>query len=92
MIIRIMGEGQFEVPDDLVDELNRLDEAVVDAIDKDDEPSFRTGLDALLVTVRNEASPLPADRLAPSDLVLPPPDATLEEVRAILGEEGLIPG
>ena len=92
MIVRILGEGQFEVPDDLIDELNRLDEALVDAIESDDEGTFRAGLDALLVTVRNQAMPLPAERLSPSDLVLPPPEATIEEVRSILGEEGLIPG
>lgn len=92
MIVRILGEGQFEVPDDLIDELNRLDEALVDAIESDDEGTFRAGLDALLVTVRNQAMPLPAERLSPSDLVLPPSEATIEEVRSILGEEGLIPG
>ncbi len=36
-------------------------------------------------------SPLPIDSLVSSDLVLPAPDATLDEVRDLLGDEGLVP-
>ena len=34
---------------------------------------------------------LPAEDLAPSELILPPADATMDEVRAMLGDAGLIP-
>ena len=36
--------------------------------------------------------PLPDDSLEPSEAVLPASDATLEEVRGMLREDGLIPG
>ena len=36
--------------------------------------------------------PLPDDSLVDSHLILPPADATLEEVRELLGDDGLIPG
>jgi hypothetical protein len=36
--------------------------------------------------------PLPDDEIVPSDLVLPSADASLDEVRELLGDEGLIPG
>ena len=32
------------------------------------------------------------DSLDESDLILPPPDATIDEVRELLGDDGLIPG
>jgi hypothetical protein len=32
VIIRILGEGQLEVPDDQLDALNQLDSAVEDAV------------------------------------------------------------
>ena len=32
------------------------------------------------------------DTLEPSDLILPPQDASMDEVRSMLTEEGLIPG
>jgi hypothetical protein len=92
MIVRIMGEGQFEVPEDHLGELNRLDQDLLKAVDTGDEDRFRSALQGLLASVRTAGSPLPDDYLGPSDLVLPGPDATIEEVREILGEEGLIPG
>jgi hypothetical protein len=33
-----------------------------------------------------------ADALDESDLILPPPDATIDEVRELLSDDGLIPG
>ena len=45
-----------------------------------------------LAEVRGRGAPLPDDALEPSDLILPSPDATLEEVRELLSDDGLIPG
>ena len=42
--------------------------------------------------MRELGEPLPDDSLEPSELILPAPDATLEEVRAMLSDDGLIPG
>jgi hypothetical protein len=92
MIIRIIGEGQFDIPGGHLDELNRLDQDLLKAVDTRDEDRFRNALQGLLASVRTAGSELPDDYLGPSDLVLPSPDATIEEVREILGEEGLIPG
>ncbi|HZA80849.1 MAG TPA: hypothetical protein VFC13_05175 [Actinomycetes bacterium] len=92
MIVRISGEGQFEVSEDRVDELNRLDDGLTKAVDAGDEAQFKTALEALLASVRTAGQELPADYIGPSDLVLPSPDATIHEVREVLGDEGLIPG
>jgi hypothetical protein len=92
MIVRILGEGQWNVSDDRLDELNRLDAEVETAIETDDQVTFANALAALLNEVRTSGEPLPADVLHDSDLILPPADATIEEVRALLSDEGLIPG
>ena len=42
MIVRILGEGQFEVGDDGVPDLNRLDQDLQRALDGDDDAAFRT--------------------------------------------------
>jgi hypothetical protein len=42
--------------------------------------------------VREVGTPVPADHLGPSELILPGADATLDEVRALLHDDGLIPG
>ncbi len=92
MIIRIMGEGQYEVADADADELNTLDSTVESAVESADPAAFATAFGALLGAVRERGSVLADDVLVDSDLVLPPADATVDEVAALLGDEGLIPG
>lgn len=92
MIVRILGEGQLDVPEAELDRLNELDDALARAVDGDDESAFSSALAALLDRVREVGAPVPDDTLVPSDLVLPSADAGLAEVRDLLGEEGLIPG
>jgi PspA-Associated protein len=92
MIVRISGEGQFDVPDSHVDELNRLDDDLTKAVDSGDDAQFTAALEALLASVRTVGEELPADWIGPSDLVLPSPDSSIHEVREVLGDEGLIPG
>lgn len=92
MIVRIMGEGQFQVDDAELDHLNSLDDDLQQALDAADEPRFREALHELLGRVRAVANAVPADALEASDLILPPADAKLDEVRDMLTDEGLIPG
>ncbi|MEV5862909.1 hypothetical protein AB0L83_24720 [Streptomyces sp. NPDC052071] len=92
MIVRIMGEGQVVLADSHVAELNKLDDILLAEMESGDGPGFRTTLHALLNKVRELGAPLPDDSLEPSELILPAPDATLEEVRSMLRDDGLIPG
>jgi hypothetical protein len=92
MIVRILGEGQLEVADDQLDVLNQLDSAVESAVQSGDTDAFAASLAALLDGVRRAGEPLPDDSLDDSDLILPPADATIEEVRELLDDDGLIPG
>jgi len=94
MIVRILNEGQWEVGEEMVDRLNELDAEVEAAVDAGDEGRFAPALHALLDAVRLDGVHLPDDTLHDSDLILPPADATLDEVRALLADtdEGLIPG
>ena len=92
MIVRILGEGQYDVADDALDRLNELDSAVESAVQSGDEATFRPALEALLEGVRSLGRAHPADSLDESDLILPPADATIAEVHAMLDDEGLIPG
>ena len=92
MIVRILGEGQFDLPDDALDRLNQVDDALVTAIGAEDEEAFRACLAGLHLAVHELGTAVPADHLGPSDLALPAADATLAEVRGLLGDEGLVPG
>ena len=92
MIIRILGEGQYDVSDDAVAGLNELDSALEDAVESGDEAAFATALTALLDGVRTAGAAHPLDSLDESDLILPRADATIAEVRELLQDDGLIPG
>ncbi|KOX37436.1 MULTISPECIES: PspA-associated protein PspAA [unclassified Streptomyces] len=92
MIVRIMGEGQWKLADSHFAELNRLDDELLAEMETGDTDGFRRTLGALLDAVRRLGDPLPDDVLEPSELILPAPDASLEEVRKMLSDDGLIPG
>jgi hypothetical protein len=92
MIVRILAEGQYDVSDEAMDRLNQLDAAVEAAVESGDTEAFGSALAALLDGVRTVGVPHDAESLDESDLILPPADATLDEVREMLGGEGLIPG
>ncbi|MER5858450.1 hypothetical protein ACFV2Z_37430 [Streptomyces sp. NPDC059688] len=92
MIVRIMGEGQVRLDDSHFPELNKLDDELLAEVESGDGDGFRRTLTALLDAVHRLGTPLPDDALEPSELILPSSDATLEEVRELLGDDGLIPG
>ena len=92
MIVRIMGEGQVRLADSSLAELDKLDNELLAEMENGDGPGFRRTLQALLSQVRALGEPLADDSLEPSDLILPSPDATLDEVRELLSDNGLIPG
>ena len=94
MIIRIMSEGQWDVPDDLLPALNALDEALEKAVLGGDQQAFRAEMTALHDAVRQQGDRVDDDSLEESDALLPDESSTLDEVRALLSDssEGLIPG
>jgi len=92
VIVRILGEGQFDVAEHALDRLNELDAALEAAVDAGDEAAFTSALAELLDGVRSAGVAHPADSLDESDLILPPADATIDQVREMLTDEGLIPG
>jgi hypothetical protein len=92
MIVRIATEGQYDVPEDDRDTLNELDNEAADACTAFDERRFHAAFGRLLEFVRTNGKPVPEDDLRGSDVILPPPDVSLEEAREEFTGEGLIPG
>jgi hypothetical protein len=78
MIVRILGEGQFDVPEGDRAALDRLDVALNAAVEGDDEGVFSSALAALIAEVRSVGTELPPDSFTASDLVVPFSDATLD--------------
>jgi hypothetical protein len=93
VIVRISNEAQYELDDDLHARLNELDDAVVEAVDADDEDRFHENFEELLRFVRENGRELADDDLHPSQFILPPADMSFVEARDAghFEGEGLIP-
>jgi hypothetical protein len=92
VIVRILGEGQLHVDDSALTELNQLDAELEAAVERGDEDGFTAALSALLGRVKEVGTPAEPGSLEPSTLILPGSDATMDEVRKLLADDGLIPG
>ena len=92
MIARISTEGQYEISDDDAAGLNELDNEAVASCEASDEQAFRDVFGRLLDYVRTKGRPVAEDELVGSDIILPPPDVSLEEAKREFQGEGLIPG
>ena len=86
MIVRILGEGRFDVPEADMPAIEQLDGQLSDALDNDNDTEFDSTLADLLALVRHTGTLLPADDLQTSGLVVPHPGSTLAEVKGLLAE------
>jgi len=91
VIVRISTESQYVFPDDQADRLNDLDNAVVSAVELNDEDRFHEAFEEMLSLVRAEGSVLGAEELEESDVILPPPDTSFVEASTEFTGDGLIP-
>ena len=91
MIVRILGEGQFQVDADVAARLTALDAELDAAVAKDDDAAFRAALGAAVGLVRGSGTTVPDDTFVTADYILPFSDASVDEVRKLLAD-GTLPG
>ena len=91
MIVRLMGEGQFRVGDDVAEALNELDAQAAQAVEAADEENLHRLLGQMASIVRDRGERLDDADLTPSDGIVPPDDLSLDEARDLFSGEGLIP-
>ena len=92
MIVRILTEGQYNLPGAYIDDLNTIDNDLVEVVADEDAEAFARVLKQMLDLVREKGEPVPIEELVESDLVLPEPDITLVEAEELFVGEGLLPG
>jgi PspAA-like protein len=91
VIVRVLGEGQYEVDDEVAKGLNDLDEQAERALEADDQEQLSELLGRMAEAVRTNGTRLPDADLSPSEAVIPPEDLSLDEARRLFEDEGLIP-
>jgi len=91
MIVRIMGEGQYRLSEEVLARVNELDNTVVKAVDADDEDAFHESFEEMLEVIRSEGEHLGDEEIETSDIIVPPSDTSFAEAAAEFTGEGLIP-
>lgn len=92
MIVRILTEGQYNLSESHIDDLNRIDNMLVEVVEKNSQVEFEQLLHQMMELVRINGEKLPDDELLESDLVLPTPDLTIDEAKEYFSGEGILPG
>ena len=87
MIVRIQGEGQYELGDEARKRLDELDDELFKAVDTQDSPSFHKVLASMVTLIEESGTKVPNDRVVPSDLILPPPDISVVEAKRLFTDE-----
>lgn len=83
MIVRILGEGQYDLEGEALHALKVADAHLLEVVASADEAAFRRAFDDILELVRGRGKQVPAARLVESDLVLPASDTSLHEARGL---------
>ncbi len=89
MIVRILGEGQYELDGAMTNDLDHLDAQLNAALEGGDQAGFDRVLTELVEKIRSGGKELEPDRIVPSDLTVPAVGSTIEEVRQLLTSEDL---
>jgi len=91
VIVRVMGDGQYDVDDEVAKGLNDLDDQAERALEAGDESQLSELLVRMAEAVRTNGTRLPEADLSPSEAIIPPEDLSLEEARRLFDDDGLIP-
>jgi chromosome condensin MukBEF complex kleisin-like MukF subunit len=91
VIVRLMGEGQFEIDDEVAKGLNDLDEQAAQAVESGDEEQLAGLLRRMADAVRTNGARVPDEALDASEAIIPPDDLSLGEARQLFEDDGLIP-
>jgi hypothetical protein len=91
MIVRISTEGQYRLPSSVLDKLNNLDNRIVEVVAAGDLKKYQKLFTEMIALVRKQGEPLKAEEIVESQIILPPPDTTLDEAKDLFTGAGLVP-
>jgi phage shock protein A len=92
LVVRVQGSGQYRLAQPEVDELQRLDQQLTEAVQAHDEQNVHALLGRMIALVQTRGSSVGGDEVVQSETILPPATVTVEEVQALMHEDGLVAG
>jgi hypothetical protein len=90
MIIRIMGEGQYQASEALCNELNKIDNHIMTLVEEGKVEEYRKELARLISEIKEKAEPLDPKEIVKSDIIVPPGDLSFDEAKAVFKKPGII--
>lgn len=81
MIVRILTDNQYRLPDEHAHTIDEMDTQLLAALDSGDDAAFTSKLQQLIAYVREHGTRVPDEELVASDAIIPAPDMTLAETR-----------
>jgi len=89
MIIRIMGDGQYQASETLCDELNQIDNRIVTLVEEGKAEEFKSELARLISEIKGKAEPIDSKEIVNSDIIVPPEDLSFEEAKDVFKGSGI---
>jgi hypothetical protein len=93
-IVRIMGQGQYKVNEEIVRNINDIDNAIVQILqnaDKSDDQEFKTKIGHLVQIITSKGQRLDDKEIVESDIIVPDSDISIDEAKKVFKGEGIIP-
>lgn len=93
-IVRIMGQGQYKVNEEIVKNINDIDNAIVQILqnaDKSDDQEFKTKIGNLVQIITSKGQRLDDKEIVESDIIVPDSDISIDEAKKVFKGEGIIP-
>lgn len=88
MIVRILDDGQYELPDTGIAAVDDLDAQLLQAVETGDDTRYHTLVETIVDRVHQTGRRLPPDHLGPSTLIVPGIHTTRAEIARLLDEQG----
>ena len=94
VIVRIMGQGQFKINEDIVKRINEIDDTIVQILQnesKSDDQKYRAKITEIVETITSEGQKLEDKELVESDIIVPDTDISIDEAKKVFQGQGVIP-
>jgi hypothetical protein len=92
-IVRIMGQGQFKIKEDIVKRINEIDDTIVQILQnesKSDDQNYRAKITEIVETITSEGQKLEDKELVESDIIVPDTDISIDEAKKVFQGQGVI--
>ena len=99
IIVRISGKGQFKINSEILDKINKIDNSIVDLIEKyssgasdykTTQKDLQNKLTEMISLITSNGQSLDDKEIVTSDTIIPDSDLSIEEATKIFKGEGVI--